>query len=455
MFDLRRATVPALTATALMAIGVLSFVGSRLRWLPAGGLIKATPALVSGDEPHYFLTTTSLLLDGDLQMADDYRAVYRGSLRAGLRMPRRPLDHHTILYDRASGKTALWQDVFDRHHFSRCGPGCFTWPLRTQPFGDPATVAELPAHPVAFPALIAAALYPFQLEEQQLEPHAIDVVLALSWLGVLATYGCARRAGFHRGWALLASGLCGLASPWLAYSRSLFTETALGLCLALSLYALTARRPVLSGLAAGVALAIKPAFALAAAGFALERLLARRPREAALLLAPVALLGLATLAFDYHLAHRLIAGPLGWEGADGPAGIFIMLLDNRHGLITFAPWTALGLYATFASLGRAQPAWADESATLLLRRIAFGSAGYLLMVAATSWPEGGYCYGPRYWVALLPWLSLAAVALARGAGRKTRIALLVLGALGLLIAVPGTLRYAELFDRPVIAAFKS
>jgi hypothetical protein len=71
----------------------------------------------------------------------------------------------------------------------------------------------------------------------------------------------------------------------------------------------------------------------------------------------------------------------------------------------------------------------------------------------------GTCYGPRYWVPFLPWLAIASVEGLRSIRRPWPILYALLLSyvpgvvLGAAIAVPGALRYWQLFERPASAAW--
>ena len=197
--------------------------------------------MTSGDEPHYLLILNSILRDGDLQLEADYRRVAAGGGDAGMRFRGVHLDHHTILVDRESGAHALWSQVYWPNRRAR-GPVGFVKKLHG--FDGP-EVVEVPAHPPAFPALLALLVALARPALEETETAARAAVVFISWLGLVAAYGAGRGAGFSRAQALGAVLLAGFCSPWLAYSRSYFAETAVGLFLSLALWAMTVARPAL------------------------------------------------------------------------------------------------------------------------------------------------------------------------------------------------------------------
>ena len=80
----------------------------------------------------------------------------------------------------------------------------------------------------------------------------------------------------------------------------------------------------------------------------------------------------------------------------------------------------------------------------LARTMAFPLFLYLIVLSSVGF-GAGYCYGPRYWVAFLPWLALGTVEAIRRAGRYQRAICAVLVLFAIAIAIPGALRYPQLF----------
>ena len=403
-------------------------------WTPAHGVELKRPRVTSGDEPHYLLVVNSLLRDGDLLLGDDYQRVRNGGAEAGLDFRGQELDHHTILVDQSGH--AVWQRIYNwRVHlrgggFQRLQPGF-------------ANALEVPAHPPAFPALVALLLLPLRLAPEELEPWAISTVALISFATLLALYAAARRAAFTEREALAAVLLTALASPALPYARSFFSEPAIGLVLSLALWARLVQRPVLCGVLCFAAAAIKLPFGLVALGWGLTG----DRRQATRLLSTFAALCVALLAFNFGLAHSPVIGGAAVVGlASGPAELGGLFFSDNHGLFAFAPWTAAGIIVVVRAAVREEPG--------PLRELAFGALPVLAVLSVTSLELGGYCYGPRYLVPFLPWLSLATVAAWREAGIRWRAIIAALAIAGAAIAVPGAVRYRDLFDREWAAAWQ-
>ncbi|HUJ28215.1 MAG TPA: hypothetical protein VLW85_19470 [Myxococcales bacterium] len=388
------------------------------------------PRVTSGDEPHYLLMVNSLLEDRDLVLGPDYARVARGGPEAGAAFRGIDLDHHTILVDPQTGRHALWQHLFDldQHRpeggYQRIAPGFESGGL------------EVAAHPPAFSALVALLLAPLRLPPERVEPFAIEAVALISFSALLAIYAAARRAGLGGRDAAVAVLLAGLCSSLLPYARSFFSEPAIALALALALWAWASGSMRLAGFACFAAAAIKPPFGTLALGWAALLLRDGRRRDARALLAPFLAGCTLIAAFNFVYARTLlVAGARGFEPAAGLGVVGELFFSDNHGVFTFVPWTIAGVWMI------------ARASTPLLRAMAWGATPVLFVFLLQEAEGGGFCYGPRYLVPFLPWLAIAAAA----APRRRLVA--ALGALGLVIAVPGALRYRELFAKPVTAAF--
>jgi hypothetical protein len=270
----------------------------------------------------------------------------------------------------------------------------------------------------------------------------------LSWLTVVVTYRLSRRVGFGASLAFSTSLLLLIGSPWLAYARSLYSEPIIGLTVVLALWCIEAERPVLAAICLAAAAWLKPPFAVVAIGVILERIWTRRWKDVFILSVIVGVLGVALMLFNHHYAHTfVISGNVSWTPAENFYFLYETLLHPEHGLFIFVPWV---LFA-FAAAKRGLLENSQDST--LLRRIAVPGFLYFILIAAT--PVGpGFAYGPRYWVPLLPWMAIAAVEFARSAKMPARIAFIALVLLSAAYAIPGALRYPQMFSQPPTAAWK-
>lgn len=321
-------------------------------------------------------------------------------------------------------------------------------------------------------SLLAAPLYWLGLRLAPLATPAdrpLVAVFATSTYNALVTAltalvlcALSLRLGLTRRRSLAVTLLFGLATPAWAYTTTFFSEPSIALCLIVAVAALlwreipTAGCAAVIGLALGVALLVRLDSALYAIPFAAS-LAVRAPRERrpALLLAvglaPMLALaatgaynaarfgspftagyGIAGDTHDLHPPHTLKAL---WEGVYGP------LLSPGKGLFLYAPIALLAIPG-FVRLARG----GDRAAGALIASVV---ALAVLAHANTAivW-LGGWAWGPRFLIPIVPVLLLAAGTALRDAGPAVRRLAWLLGALGALIQIP-----AVVLDRGAAIAY--
>jgi hypothetical protein len=387
----------------------------------------------SGDEPHYMLTVFSLLKDGDLDVHNNYENIRNGGLDAGRGFRGQRLDHHTFIIDKSSGEKCLWTSVFFMDKID-CPPNipdekCFK---KTEHHNiDFENIVEINAHPVFFPAILAVSIAIFSPEEKQIEPYCIAVLILYSWLALILLYIVGRQIGMDRIWCMLSILLLLFASPWLAYSRSLFTETFCSLMLIAALLSFLNKRVVLSGILISVAMAIKPLHVVIGFGWIIYLLIKRRLKEALVLTVTMGALGIGICLFNYWKVGTIfITGNTELSFISSLLKITDELTNSEHSLFLFAPWTVVVFWWLIRSFAKGP----DLELLIALPTLLY------YVVIATKEGSHGYCYGCRYWVPLLPWFSL--IFIRNLSCVKTRAMKLILAipvVAGIVIIVPGIL----------------
>ena len=420
--------VTAKSVAAFFAVLLLMFWSVTHLDLRSDGRLQVTsPRVIDGDEPHYLLVLNSILFDHDLELQDDYLRAQHGLDAGGVPL----FAHHSIIVNRKTGRHGIWfQHRWDRD----LGPG--------------PDVYEVSSHPVAYPLLLAALLAPFHPKMSEVQGEASVVMVIICWLGAVFTYLLARKVGMDRGYALFATAVLAFASPWLAYTRSYYSEPPIGLFTTIALYALEAGNPIFAATAAAIAGIFKPPFFLIGGGFAIALLLEKRWRDVSVTVVTVGLFAVALMTFNYWLSRTPIISGNGtgpWPFGSDTARDFRVLEDtligSSHGLFTWTPWTILAL----VSIGSAF--WSGSTSTRLLREMFFPIVLYLALLGASNFGPGA-CYGPRYWVPFLPWMAVAAIDRFRLAGATWRLIFVVLLIAGAPISIVGALRYPQMFSRP-------
>ena len=160
--------------------------------------------------------------------------------------------------------------------------------------------------------MVAALIAPFHPTIDDVQGDASLVMVLTCWLGAIFTYLLSRRLGMGRGAALLATALLAFASPWLAYTRSFFSEPATGVAALIAFWALEGDRPATSALAASAAAFFKPPFAVIGVGFLIDRIEQKRWRDFLVLFSVLSVCGIALIAFNYWLARTAIISGNSW-----------------------------------------------------------------------------------------------------------------------------------------------
>jgi hypothetical protein len=317
------------------------------------------------------------------------------------------------------------------------------------------------------PLIALARLLPFLGEVQA------ALLLGPLLLAATATllYALARILGYSRATGTVTALLFASCSAALPYTQTIFGEPAASAGLLLALWGVArsaspdGNTPVLPqalcGLGLAVAIAANSVYLLTAPIFGLA-LLAGKGRRALLRRAvrvlpwfglPLALAGAGLVAYNlvrfgswletgYHLAsgEEGFTTPLWW----GLAGLTI---SPARGLLWYSPsaWLAVAGWRRFHRAHR----------TLSLVTLAI--AGLHLVVFGTWWAWwGGYCWGPRFLIPLLPGLALAGLPLVNsllGGPVAGKAALALVAAAGLAVQAAGVAVDLNVYERELSARF--
>lgn len=393
---LRPLTPGSLVAVLALALALplsVSFVrdGARLGLplAPRDGVGFGLPRVFSGDEPHYLLMLNSVLNDGDLDLRDEYADALEGEPWAGRNFAREPLDHHTVWFT-PGGQRWPWFNVYKLE----AGPGP-QGSITLRP-GVPeclATTAEYSWHPPGLPLLLATVLWPVR-GTRWTEPAALLLTALVTLATALFTQRLFRLFVEDERSVRVATLVAVLGSPLWAYSRLLFTEPWLAcLCTAALVLALGSDRWLEAGLLIALGMQIKPPFGVVALPMLADAVLRRHTRHTLALAVPVAagVAGvLGTNALFFGSPWRF---PLPWSTGNAAEGVLGLLFSWNRGLLAFAPAILVALVG-WREIFRTQTRQASI--------VAASVAVYFVTVALWwSW-EGGYCYGPRMIVPVLP-----------------------------------------------------
>jgi hypothetical protein len=366
------------------------------------------PRVHSGDEPHYLVMMNSIILDGDLDLANNYAAIHRGSPQAGEDFSGSELDHHTVWYE--SGVRKEWWDVYDRNNWDRDDEGHPVPRLlegRSTIDGHP----EFPTHPPGVALLLAPILFPFR-DSQLIEPLAICCSAIAIILAMLMFRSLIRKYNSNFAFVDLVTVVTFLGTPAWHYGRTLFNEPYL-LLFAIGSYSLALRgkNPVLAGTLIGLGMLMKPPFALLIIPLFLMYFFGRKFTSAALLVLPA----LASLGVFLLLNAIMFGSPwrtgLEWEQGSFLRGAAGTLFSLDFGYLIIAPAVIIA-FAAWPRFFRAYP----RDATVLMSAIGL----YFVFFASYKNWNGGTCYAARHMVPILPLLFVSLASLPHAKFWQTR-----------------------------------
>jgi hypothetical protein len=240
-----------------------------------------------------------------------------------------------------------------------------------------------------------------------------------------------------------------LGSPLWHYGRMLFTEPWLALFAVAALgFALRRNAYFLAGLCLALGMQMKPPFALLALPLMIDRLLARDLRRLLLFSLPILGSAALVLAENQHFFGSPLHSAQPWVNGNVLEGMLGLLLSWNHGLIPFAPAVIialLGWKALFRTHRR--QAWL----------FAGTFASYFLLMSL--WPvwRGGYCYGPRLILPIIPFAFIGIAQVFESLPRRSapfQRRVLATCALSLGISAAGALVHLAFWsNHPLIAPF--
>lgn len=345
------------------------------RSLPRGGVALALllvaaaflvrPTLIGGDEPHLAAMASSLAMDRDFDLANQYRDIEKaGSFAAGKRFAGQALERHLI--DKPTGL-----------QFS---------------------------HPLGLPLLAA----PFVWLAQGIgglpwpDPVLGSLTVLACFLGCLCGADLLGRfLGDPRAGRFLGA-LVFCSSPLWFYSRTFFTEPFVWSGVVAGVWMVARGRFLAGGALFGLVILVRePALLIVVPVLAGTLLLCGKRATAGVALGPAIALGLVLARNLFLNGGGLLDFPQPFHYGSLIAGTLGLLFDPAHGVLPFMP------LAVLAPIGFALGRGRTERVVLACA----GAAFVLYFLLAAAWVDwrGGSCFGPRL---VVPAISLLAPAIA-------------------------------------------
>jgi hypothetical protein len=156
-------------------------------------------------------------------------------------------------------------------------------------------------------------------------------------------------------------------------------------------------------------------------------------------------LGAGICLFNYWLVGTLVvAGTMPWVFVSSLSQLARPLVDIEHGLFLFAPWAIVVFWWLIKSLHRIRKEGPDFDLLVALPVLFYS---VVLTLYAES--HGGFCYGSRYWIPLLPLCALIFVKNVSQIKKRGVMFILALPVLaGMIINMPGLFFYRFAWSLP-------
>jgi len=318
------------------------------------------------------------------------------------------------------------------------------------PYGAGQAVLVAPWHLLGRLARMVTPGIPAQAQDIALDAVVTGSSATFAALAGAMVFLLLAQMGTNAGAALTASLLVALSTPLFAYSSWFFSEplaAAILLAAAWALFGITAETPIslprasLAGLLLGLALWVRPAHALALPVFLLAILVRERGRGIRAAAAVAAVAGVFGAA--YLLRNQALFGsffdfgyPAAAEGGKRLNSFETPLSTGLAGFL-FSPGKSLFLFALpllLAMPGVVRLARRNRGLAVIA---GLTPVVYVLFYARYTQWEGGYCYGPRYLLPVIPLLALGLGPMLEEGGGSVRRLAVFLGAAGFLVQVIG------------------
>jgi hypothetical protein len=353
------------------------------------------PRVFGGDEPHYLVMINSMILDGDLDLANNYAAVHRGSPQAGDDFSGSAVVPQTVWYEGSSRKN--WDAVYETgpDYWDHDNEGHPVPRLRAGQLPPSGGHPEFSVHPPGVALLLAPILFPFR-GTQLIEPLAICCSAIAIILAMLMFRSLIRRYNSNLASVDLVTAVTFLGTPAWHYGRTLYNEPYL-LLFAIGSYSLALRgkNPILSGILIGLGMLMKPPFALLIIPLFSMYVVERQFSSAAVLVLPA----VASLATFLWLDFIMFGSPwrtgLEWQQGSFLRGASGAVFSLNYGYLIIAPAITIAI-AAWPCFFRAYP----RDAIVLMSGIVL----YFILFASWGGWTGASCYAARYMVPILPLL---------------------------------------------------
>jgi 4-amino-4-deoxy-L-arabinose transferase-like glycosyltransferase len=414
------------------------------------------PGVLSGDEPHYFVTTTSIINDHDLYIGNNYdNAYFNGGCDVGYRFANHtdPMMRHVRLFN-PEEKAISIKNPYNREEGTTYEEDVAEF-LETE---EVSSYYEIPQRPLGLPVLSAIVLWPLA-DTCMVEYGAIYVTLLFSIIGIIFFYFIALH--YVKKWnktsvesktlAMLFTLLFALSTQYWHYSKTYVAEPYLTVFLIVSYYLFFIKEHnILPGFLLAAGFSMKYPFAMYLVFFAGFLLLRRKWKRLSLFIMGSIPIIVSILMYNVYVTGSIFLARSEYLNIFDNVllGMLRTIIDPTFGILPFAPFLIFAIPGAYI-LYKKERALFFILSVLIVPYFFFWSGFALTPVGA----GGGY--SSRYTLPIIPFLVLLSgiwfIQLGR---RKQKIVFILLALIACIINMQAAFLYPLFWNNPVWILFE-
>jgi hypothetical protein len=414
------------------------------------GFYLGFPGVLSGDEPHYFVTTTSLINDHDLYIDNNYDNAYlNGTCDVGFRFTNNTdkFMRHVRLFN-PEEKAISRKNPYNREEGT-------TYEEDVAEFLETHNVSsyhEIPSRPLGLPVLSAIFLWPLA-DTCLIEHGAIYITLLFSFIGIIFFFMIALH--YVEKWnkteienktlAMIFTFFFTLCTQYWHYSKTYVVEPYLVVFLIVAFYLFFIKEHnILPGFLLAAGFSMKYPFAMYLVFFAGFLLLRRKWKRLLLfILGSVPIIGSILIYNVYTTGSIFLARSEYLSIFDNVSlGMLRTIIDPTFGILPFTPFLLFAIFGAYVLYKRDRDLFMIFS-FLIIPYFFFWSGFALTPVGA----GGGY--SSRYTLPIIPFLVLlCGIWFMQSTRKKQKIVFICLAVLSCIINMQAAFLYPLFWNSP-------
>ena len=291
------------------------------------------PHIVTGDEPHYLVMTSSIIKDFDLELENNYINAENGAGDVGFNYINKRINHHTILINQDKTQKEHWGYYYNLSDANLS-------PLHGVNISG---YNEYPARNPGLPLFSAIFLWPFKYS-RYIDSAAIFLTIITSLIGFIFLYKLLYYFNKNKRENFVIVLMFMFATHAWFYAKTFYAEPYIATFLIISYYYFITRKEILIPcFIMGIIFLMKTVSILFYFIFALYLVANRRFKDLILFSIPIMVAASLLLLYNYILFKDVFYSPIGYVYGDIFSGFFKMFFSLKRGLLIYSPFLIFGL----------------------------------------------------------------------------------------------------------------